>query len=197
MGKVVMGATVSLDGYIAAADDSVGPLFDWYGNGDVEVTLGDPDRVFRVSAASAAYIRAEWSGVRATVIGRRLFDITNGWNGVPAAGEHVFVVTHTPPTQWPFPDAPFTFVTDGVASAVAQAQAFAGDGDVSVSVGDIGGQALAAGLVHEVHSDVVPVVFGSGKRFFGSFAGGPHLLEDPRVIVQGDRVLHLVHPVRR
>lgn len=172
MGKVLMGAVVSLDGYIATDDDSVGPLFDWYGNDDVEITLGDPDRVFRVSAASAAYIRAEWGGVRATVIGRRLFDITNGWNGVPAHGEHVFVVTHTPPTDWPFPDAPFTFVTDGVASAVAQAQAFAGDGDVSVTAGDIGGQALAAGVVHEVHSDVVPVVFGSGKRFFGSVAGG-------------------------
>ncbi|WP_219414944.1 dihydrofolate reductase family protein [Pseudonocardia nigra] len=197
MGKVLMGAVVSLDGYIAADDDSVGPLFDWYGNGDVEVTLGDPDRVFRVSAASAAYIRAEWSGVRATVIGRRLFDITNGWGGVPAAGEHVFVVTHRPPKEWPFPDAPFTFVSDGVASAVAQAQAFAGAGDVSVTAGDIGGQALASGLVDEVHSDVVPVVLGSGKRFFGSFAGGPQLLEDPRVIVKGDRVLHLVHPVRR
>ena len=45
------------------------------------------------------------------MIGRRLFDITNGWNGVPAVGDHVFVVTHEPPTDWPFPDAPFTFVT--------------------------------------------------------------------------------------
>lgn len=197
MGKVMMGAVVSLDGYIAADDDSVGPLFDWYGNGDVEVTLGDPDRVFRVSANSAAYIRAEWAGVRATVIGRHLFDITNGWNGVPAAGEHVFVVTHTPPTDWPFPDAPFTFVTDGVASAIAQAQTFAGDGDVSVTAGDIGGQALAAGLIDEVHSDLVPVVFGRGKPFFGSFSGGPQLLEDPRTVVAGDRVLHLIHPVRR
>jgi len=197
MGKVLMGAVVSLDGYIAFDDDTVGPLFDWYGNGDVEVVLRDPDRPFRVSAASAAYIRAEWSGVRASVIGRRLFDLTNGWGGVPAAGEHVFVVTHAPPTDWPFPDAPFTFVTDGVPSAVAQARAFAGDGDVTVTAGDVGGQALAAGLVDEVHSDVVPVVMGGGKPFFGSFTSGPLLLEDPRVVVAGDRVLHLMHPVRR
>lgn len=193
----MMGAVVSLDGYIALADDTVGPLFDWYGNGDVEVTLGDPDRVFSVSAASAEYIRAEWGGMRATVIGRRLFDITNGWNGVPAAGEHVFVVTHTPPTDWPFPDAPFTFVTDGVASAIAQAREFAGDGDVSVAAGDIGGQAVAAGLVDEVHVDLAPVVLGGGKPFFGSFSGGPQLLEDPRTIVAGDRVLHLIYAVRR
>jgi dihydrofolate reductase len=197
MGKVLMGAAVSLDGYIAFDDDTVGPLFDWYGNGDVEVVLGDPDRPFRVSEASAAYIRAEWTDVRATVIGRRLFDTTNGWGGVPAAGEHVFVVTHAPPTNWPYPDAPFTFVGDGVASAVAQAQVFAGDGVVSVTAGDVGGQALAAGLVDEVHSDLVPVVLGGGKPFFGSFSAGPLLLEDPRVVVAGDRVLHVIHPVRR
>lgn len=84
-----------------------------------------------------------------------------------------------------------------MASAIAQARAFAGAGDVSVTAGDVGGQALALGLVDEVHSDVAPVVFGSGKRFYGSFTGGPRLLEDPRIVVEGDRVLHLVHPVRR
>lgn len=131
------------------------------------------------------------------MIGRRLFDHTNGWGGVPAAGEHVFVVTHTPPRDWPHPDAPFTFVTDGVASAIAQARTFAGNGDVSVTAGDVGGQALAEGLVDEVHSDVVPVVFGRGRPFYGSFTDGPLLLDDPRVVVQGDRVLHLIHPVRK
>ena len=122
------------------------------------------------------------------VIGRRLFDLTNGWGGVPAAGDHVFVVTHQAPTDWPFPEAPFTFVTDGVASAVEQAKAFAGDRAVSVTAGDIGGQTLAAGVVDEVHMSVAPVVFGSGRKFFGSYEGGQILLEDPRII-QGDRVV--------
>lgn len=195
MGRVLMGATVSVDGFIADEDDGVGPLFDWYGNGDVVVTLGDPDRAFRVSAASARYVRGAWSGVRATVIGRRLFDLTDGWNGVPAVGDHVVVVTHAPPTDWPFPDAPFTFVTDGVASAVARARELAGDGDVSVAAGDVGGQALAAGLVDEVHAELVPVVFGRGRPFFGPSDVGRHLLEDPEVVV-GDRVLHLAYRVR-
>jgi dihydrofolate reductase len=106
------------------------------------------------------------------------------------------VVTHEPPTDWPFPDAPFTFVTDGVASAIEQAQALAGDGDVSVTAGDIGGQAIEAGLVDELHLGVVPVLFGSGKRYFGSFTGAQQLLENPQ-IVEGDRVLHLIYPVRR
>ena len=196
MGKVIMAATVSLDGYIADLDDAVGPLFDWYGNGEVEVTGTDPDRVFRVSEASAAHLRSSWPTVGAVVIGRRLFDITNGWNGVPAVGDHVFVVTHQAPTDWPFPDAPFTFVTDGVRSAIEQATAFAGDRNVSLTAGDIGGQALAAGLVDEVEVGLVPVVFGKGRRFFGDFAAGPLLLEDPS-IVEGDRVIHLTYPVRR
>ena len=179
MGRVTMGGAVSLDGYIAARDDSVGPLFDWYSNGDVPLILGDPDRPFRVSAASAAHLRAEWLRVRALVIGRRLFDYSSGWGGVPAIGEHVFVVTHTPPTDWAYPDAPFTFVPDGVGNAVARAREFAGDGDVSVTAGDVGGQALQAGLIDEVHYDLVPVVLGSGRPFFGTVTDGPLMLDNP------------------
>jgi dihydrofolate reductase len=66
---------------------------------------------------------------------------------------------------------------------------------VEVAAGDVAGQALAAGLVDEVRMDVVPVVLGSGKRFFGS-VDAQHLLEDPEVI-QGNRVLHLRYRVRR
>lgn len=96
MSTVVMHDVVSVDGFIADADDQVGPLFDWYSNGDVEV----------------------------------------------------------------------------------------------------GGQAFALGLVDEVVMDVVPVVLGSGKRYFGS-VDAQHLLEDPYRVIQGDRVLHLLFRVRR
>lgn len=58
------------------------------------------------------------------------------------------------------------------------------------------GQAFALGPVEEVATDVVPVVCGSGKRYFGP-ARSPRLLEDPYRVVQGDRVLHLRHRVRR
>jgi dihydrofolate reductase len=195
VGKVITGATMSLDGFIADPSGGVGPLFDWYFNGDVEFTGADPDRVFRTSAASAEYTQAAWASIRASVIGRRLFDLTNGWYGRPAVGDAVFVVTHQAPTDWDFPDAPFTFVTDGVRSAVAQAKAFAGDLDVAVSAGNIGGQALEAGLIDEVSVDLVPVVLGAGVRFFGDYAGSPLLLENPRV-VQGDRVTHLHYRLR-
>jgi dihydrofolate reductase len=196
MGKVVVQASMSLDGFIADTNDQVGPLFDWYSNGDVEVTGSDPGLVFRVSQASADYLRTAWPNVAADVIGRRLFDLTNGWNGRPAVGEAVFVVTHEPPTDWPFPDAPFTFVTDGVQSAVAHAQAFAGERDVSLTAGNLTGQALQAGLVDEIRIDLVPVVFGSGVRYFGNYDESALLLEDPD-IVPGNRVTHLHYRIRR
>jgi hypothetical protein len=74
MGKVIVQASMSLDGFIADPDDRVGPLFDWYGNGDVAFTGGDPDRVFHVSQTSADYLRQAWANVATGVIGRRLFD---------------------------------------------------------------------------------------------------------------------------
>ncbi|ETK37702.1 dihydrofolate reductase family protein [Microbispora sp. ATCC PTA-5024] len=87
-------------------------------------------------------------------------------------------------------------VVDGVEAAVATAQELAGDRMVEVAAGDVGGQVLAAGLIDEVRMDVVPVVFGSGKRYFGS-VHAQHLLEDPDVVIQGNRVLHLRYRVHR
>jgi dihydrofolate reductase len=174
------------------SNDQAGPLFDWYYNGNAAVTGTD----FRTSPASAEYLRAAWSAVGADVIGRRLFDLTNGWNGRPAVADAVFVVTHQPPAYWPYPDAPFTFVTDGLHSAIAQAQAIAGDRDVSITPGNIAGQAFQAGLIDEIRVDLVPVVFGAGVRYFGDYAGSPLLLDDPQ-IVQGDRVTHLHYRLRK
>ena len=196
MGQVIASAAMSLDGFVADTEDAVGPLFDWYSNGDVAITAADPDRVFHVTDATANYLRAAWADIGAAVIGRRLFDLTNGWDGRPAIGGYVFVVTHKPPVGWPFPGAPFTFVTDGLASAIAQARAFAGRRNVALTAGNLTGQALAAGLVDEVSVNLVPAVFGSGVRFFGSYAGSPALLDNPQVI-QGDRVTHLHYRVRK
>jgi dihydrofolate reductase len=163
----------------------------------VAIAPGDPERVFHVTEPTAAYMRESWTKVGACVIGRRLFDITDGWGGRPAAGDHVFVVTHQPPSDWAFADgAPFTYVTDGVRRAVEQARAFAGDRDVTVSAGDIGRQVLDEGLADEVVLSMAPAVFGTGIRFFGEIAKPPLLLENPTVI-EGDRVTHLIYPVRK
>ena len=198
MSKTVMGLALSLDGFIADDDDRVGPLFDWMSNGDVSWSFEGSNDEFRTTQASADFMRTQYQGVAAIVMGRRVFDMTNGWNGVPAAGEHVFVVTHQPPTDWEYADtAPFTFV-DGVEKAIAAAKDFAGDRLVDVAGGQIGGQALKLGLIDRVILNLVPVVFGSGRPFFATGKlDEPVMLENPTTIVQGDRVTHLVYDVRR
>ena len=198
MARVVMQAVVSVDGFIAYPDDTVGPLFDWYGNGETEVSAGTSGWTFRLSQASADYVRPFWDAVKVTVIGRHLFDTTNGWDGKPAAGDELVVVTHRPlPQAWlaGHPDAPF-HTAGSVEAGITLAQRLAGDGLVSVTAGDVGGQAFSAGLVDEIAMDVAPVVMGEGVRFFGSHAGTV-ALDDPDQVVQGDRVLHLHYTVRR
>jgi dihydrofolate reductase len=91
MSTVVMHNVVSVDGYIADEADQVGPLFDWYFNGDTALTEGGE---FKVSRASAEYVRPMWDSIGSMVIGRHLFDLTNGWEGTPPAGQHVVVVSH-------------------------------------------------------------------------------------------------------
>jgi dihydrofolate reductase len=135
-----------------------------------------------------------WESIGVIVMGRRLFDLVNGWEGDPPTGDHVVVVSHRPKPKGWYPEASYYFVDD-VTAAIDKAQELAGGRTVSVNAGEVGSQILAAGLVDEVAMDVVPVVFGSGRRYFGSVEG-QHLFEDPHVVVQGDRVLHLRFKVR-
>jgi dihydrofolate reductase len=194
---VMMHAVVSVDGFIADDNDDVGPLFDWYFNGDQPLSPDDPSAPggMRVSQVSHDYARPMWDSIGATIMGRHLFDQTNGWEARPPAGDHLLVVSHRPkPDGWhPEADVPFF---DDVAAAVEEARRRAGDRVVALCAGDVGGQALALGLVDEVAMDVVPVVFGSGRRYFGP-VDGQVLLEDPAVVIQGDRVLHLRYRVRK
>ncbi|WP_433383643.1 dihydrofolate reductase family protein [Actinoplanes sp. CA-142083] len=192
MGTVILHSVASVDGFIADEKDDVGPLHDWYFSGDVPIVEGGS---MKISRASADYVKSTWAGLGTIIMGRRLFDQVNGWEGEPPAGDHVVVVSHRPKPEGWHPEASYHFVDD-VTAAVAKAKELAGDRDVAVNAGEVGGQILAAGLVDEVAIDVVPVVFGSGRRYFGSVEG-QHLLEDPHVVIQGDRVLHLRFKVRR
>lgn len=155
----------------------------------------DDGGILRVSQASYDHIRPYWDQIGVTIVGRRVFDMTDGWDGTPPSGvDHVIVVTHRPaPECWDH-KAPFHFV-GGIEAAVTIAKEPAGDRTVEVAAGDVGGQVLTAGLVDEVRMDVVPVVLGSGKRYFGA-VHAQHLLDDPDIVVQGRRVLHLRYRVR-
>lgn len=202
MGTVIMHNVMSVDGFIADENDDVGPLHEWYFSGDTPITEGGDQAYdhsgvrsgFKVSSASAKYVRPMWESIGAIVMGRTLFDLVNGWEGKPPAGGHVVVVSHRPKPEGWHPEASYHFVDD-VTAAIDKAQDLAGERTIAVNAGDVGGQILAAGFVDEVAMDVVPVVFGSGKRYFGGI-DDRLLLEDPHVVIQGDRVLHLRFKVR-
>ena len=187
-----MHAVVSVDGFIADAEYNVGPLFEWYFNGDAEIVDGGP---FKVSVDSVRYVRPMWQRIGTTVMGRHLFDLTNGWEGTPPAGEHIVVVTHRPRPEGWHPEASCQFVDD-IGRAIMVARELAGDRDVAVTAGNVGGQALALGLVDEVAMDVVPVVFGRGKRYFGAL-DAQQLLEEFRRRHSGSTDTHPRYRVRR
>jgi dihydrofolate reductase len=106
----------------------------------------------------------------------------------------VFVVTSSVPPAWVYEGSPFTFVTDGLESALEQAQAVAGDKDVGVGAASIVQQCIRAGLLDEIHIDLVPVLLGDGVRLFDHLGTGPIDLEISRVI-EGAGVTHLTYRV--
>ena len=136
-----MHAVVSVDGFIADLEENVGPLFDWYFNGDAEIVDGGP---FKVSSDSVRYVRPMWQGIGTIVMGRQLFDLTNGWEGTPPAGEHIVVVTHRPRPEGWHPEASCQFV-DNISRAIMVAKELAGERDVAVTAGNVGGQASHSG----------------------------------------------------
>jgi dihydrofolate reductase len=199
MGQVIASASMSLDGYIAKHDNTIGRLFDWLQNGEVELPTVDERITFHLSPSSAAYWRSWVDGLGALVCGRTLFDVTGGWGGMHTMGVPVVVLTHEIPADWveAHPDAPFHFVTDGVEAAVRKAQEIAEQRTVAVTAGTIARQCLELGLLDAVAVDLVPVVMGQGRPFFGELSTDDALLGDPTACVQGDRVTHLVFPVAR
>jgi dihydrofolate reductase len=197
MAKVLTHMCMSLDGFVAQPDDNPAELFDWYWNGDVVVPSAQEGMSFSADAASAEVLKDLTSGCGALIAGRRLFDQTDGWGDNHPAGAPVVVVTHRPPPEGAVERFPRTTFTGSVEEGIATAKEIAGDRFVTIASADIIQQALRLGLVDEVCVSQVPVLFGSGVRYFGELVGGGHvMLEDP-VVVQGNRALHLRYRVRR
>lgn len=195
MGKVVFNMTMSLDGFVAGPND--GPengmgdggdqLFEWYFSGDTEVPISDGQMTLKVSSKSAELLKEALEASGAGVWGRRTFDIARGWGGHPP-GRPCFIVTHTIPPEWVKEESPFTFVTDGVESAIRQAKQAAGDKNVVICTASIMQQCLRAGLLDEIYVDVAPVLLGGGVRLFDNL--GPIRLENIRTI-EAPGVTHL------
>jgi dihydrofolate reductase len=188
---------MSLDGYIAGPDDShFDLLFQWYSNGETELLTIDPELSFSTTEADAEQLRSMIAETGCLVVGRHLYDLTNAWGGRHPMDVPCVVLTHNPPADRPLEDENFAFVTGGIEEAVAKAKEIAGDKEVGLNGGQIARQALAAGLVDEVHIDLVPFILGAGTPFFPDLEGAPYTLEQQSV-VESKGVVHLSYAVVR
>jgi dihydrofolate reductase len=153
MATVIAGMTTSLDGFVADPSGSAERLY--------------PDLA---ALRGTAYMNAMIERTGAVLMGRRAFEMgdPDSYVGNYEFQVPIFVLTHQRPRVKPKQDEhlTFTFVTDGVEQAVMQATAAAGDKAVQVVGGvSVVRQLLHAGLVDELHVDVMPVLLGAGLRF--------------------------------
>lgn len=194
MGIVAAGFSMSLDGFIAGPNDDVERLFKWYSMGDIAVEMPSGDREFQLSPASAEVVEDATNTVGALVYGRRTFDIAHAWGGRHPLNVPMVILTHTIPQEWVKPDSPFTFVMNGIQSAIEQAKKIAGNKTVAVGSGTTTQQCLHAGLLDEIHIDLVPVLLGEGIRLFDRLGAVPVELENISV-VEAPGVTHLTFRV--
>jgi dihydrofolate reductase len=197
MGKVHVDITMSLDGFVAGPNDSpdvpLGEggerLHEWvYGLASWREPHGlEGGETGRDSEVLDEAMRDNG----AIVLGRRMFDNAQGWGDNPPFHVPVFVLTHE--AREPLAKeggTTFTFVTDGIESALEQARAAAGDKNVSIAGGaNTIQQYLGAGLVDELQVHVVPLLLGGGVRLFDG-PGTDIELEATRVI-DSPAVTHL------
>jgi dihydrofolate reductase len=162
MAQVICDMSMSLDGYVTGPNDSrenpfgdgAGMMHDW-----ISDAATDEDR---------ALLQEMLDGVGAIVMGRTSFDKNEGdggWGeGGPVGDIPCVVVTHhEPATSHP---SIYTFVTDGVASAIEQAKEVAGDKVVGLHGATVMQQGLPLGLVDEIRVHVIPVLLGGGTPLF-------------------------------
>ncbi|HEX8868895.1 MAG TPA: dihydrofolate reductase family protein [Lentzea sp.] len=191
MSKVYTGASTSIDGYVSGPEFSgFDKLFRWYEAGDVAYTVPTGSMTFHLTPASAAHFSGMVQATGALVVGRRLYDFTNGWGGQHPMGVHTVVLTHRPLED----NEHFTFCSDGIEKAIEIAQAKAGDKGVGLNSGEVARQALDAGLVDEIFLDLVPVILGGGTPFFAPGKG--YELEGPISVIESTAVTHLRYKVK-
>jgi dihydrofolate reductase len=187
MGKVIFDASMSLDGFMTASNrrpeepmgDGGQRLHEWAFGED------ERDRELLEDAVEA---------LGAVIAGRTTYDDSAPWWGADgptgSARRPVFVVTHDAPAESPERGV-YTFVTDGIESALEQAKAAAGEKIVTVMGGaSIGQQYIAAGLVDEISVHLVPVLLGSGTRMF-EHLGGEHIELEPIEVIGTRSATHL------
>jgi dihydrofolate reductase len=188
MGRIIIDISMSLDGFVAGANDTP------------EQPLGRNGQGLHAWISTAPPELMQGQGipeVGAMISGWRTYDLVNGWDGTHPMedGSHipVFVMAKTKPEVVPEGQTPFTFVSDGIASLVQQAKAAAGDKNVYVIGGaSIIQQLLNAGLADELRLHIAAVFLGDGTHLFSNMASeGIHL--KPVHSEVGEGVVHAVY----
>jgi dihydrofolate reductase len=190
----VLYMSMSLDGYIAGPNDEPGNpggdgfdrLHDWFGF--------TPDGELGQPSGPAGQLIDEYKATGAVLAGRRTVEQVDHWGG-DHHGVPIFVPSHRPPgpsvANYPL----VTYVTDGIASAMAQAKAAAGDRNVLVHGAYTAQWALDAGVLDELQIHQIPVLFGRGRRLFEMLPSRVEL-EIVRVI-DTPEATHIRYRVRR
>ena len=182
MGKVIVDMSLSLDGFVAGPGHTDGGLHDYY---------------FSPSGNTVQVVEEGITTTGAIIMGRRSYDLgdqVDGFVDNPYKVPH-FVLSHTVPAQPAKGETTFLFVADGIASALTQAKAAAGDKHVVIGGGaQTAQQFISAGLVDELQLHLVPVLLGDGLRLFEHLGGKPVQLEKIRGVDAPD-VTHLTFRV--
>ncbi len=189
MGKIVMDMSMSLDGFIAATNDNPDQplgedgqrLHEWYFKDNAQ--------------AYNKEMEEDLASVGAVIIGRRTYENNHAWGGNegPLGSVPRIVLAHAdhvPPKEAIGPV--FTFVSDGIESALAKAKELAGDKDIALMGANVQQQFLVAGLLDEIHVDVVPVLLCEGVRLFDHL-GSKHISLEQTKVGEGDQVAHLTY----
>ena len=196
MAKVSFDISMSLDGFIAGPNDGPGNglgdrghrLHEWFLRGAGPGHYRSPGHL----AGADREVMDELMATGAVVVGRRTFELADGWGGDHHDGVPVFVLTHDVPDDPP--PGSVRYVTD-VRECAAQARTAAGDCDVMVHGAVTAQRALTAGVLDELQIHLVPVLFGQGRRLFENMPPQHIELELLRA-VDGPGVLHLRYRVR-
>lgn len=175
MAKVILGTTMSLDGFIADR------------NGDLSCLYPDLEELRHTE-----FLQESMRNTGAAVMGRRTYDLAQGDLTGYEYQVPIFVLTHEIPEQVPKGQndkLKVIFVTEGVESAIERAKAAAGEKDVTIVGGaDTAQQLLRAGLADELEIGIMPLLLGEGLRFFENLDAEQIKLERIRVIESGERV---------
>jgi dihydrofolate reductase len=182
MSRVIFDTSMSLDGFMAGAN--VRP----------EEPMGDGgERLHEWVNADRGFLAEAIGSLGAVIAGRRTYDLSLPYWGADgptaAARVPVFVVTHEPPSDPP-ENGVYTFVTDGIESAVEQAKAAADGKLIGAGGASLGRQLIQAGLLDEIRIHQVPVLFGAGTSMFGG-------LEDRHIELEPIEVIHTPNAIHQ